>query len=288
MKIVARILLVVANLLSFCVLGAWYFFAFDIQWGLTWQAVTWGLPTLVGTALVIVCVVLYIRRRKWRWGLAGIGVAVVTIICTGLILCFFSQNIVGAPENGPEETPDTEENRIMTLVLKEFFGGDIGYEVIKPEMYRRIGGVSPEEREHLKEFIIDRFHYTTDGAELSINIEDENVLSLIDRFLEINQDPGKLTIPSSPEDGYYIDYDGKFSRYFQGGVSAGWTRWRLTRPNAGSSVDLLLPAYDAESGLILMYIGMQGAPLTGFGDIFLFQYKDGEFKTLGSVMVWIS
>ena len=288
MKKIARILLVAANLLAFCILGAWYFFAFDIQWGLTWQAATWGLPTLVGTALVIVCIVLYLRRRKWKWGLAGIGVSIVTIICTGLILGFFSQNIVGVPKNGPEETPDTEENRILTLVLKEFFGGNSGYAVIHPEMHERIGGISPEEREHAKEYIADHFLYTNDGVVSSLGIEDENVISLIDRFLEINQDPGKLTIPSSPEDGYYIDYDGRFSRYFQGGASGGWTRWRLTRPNAGPSVDLLLPAYDAESGLILMYIGMQGAPLSGSGYIFLFQYADGEFKGLGSVMIWIS
>lgn len=136
-KTFLRTILIIANIILFCILGVWYFFAFDIQWGLTWQAFTWGLPLLAAIIIVIVCICKFIKRRKWRWGLSGIGVAVFALIYTIFILVFYSYHVVGEPGNGPIKTLETEENRILSLVLTHFLDDGFGYDVIYPESSTR-------------------------------------------------------------------------------------------------------------------------------------------------------
>jgi hypothetical protein len=297
MKTFAKVIIVMALVFFWILIVAWYFFAFDLQWGVTWQSVTLGLPLLAAIVLIPLCVVYFLKRRKWRWGFYGVGGGFVVLVYTGLLLVFFSYLIVGEPKNNPKVTPETEENRILKLVLSEFGGNGIGYLVVDPEISTRYIGKNAEEHEGTKKYIQGHFmNYEYEGdyfgimtitGNISIGIKDEKVSALIDRFLEINQSSANLTLKSSPKDGYYIDYDGKFSRYYKSGFDEGWIRTRLCRP-ATFSADISLPVYDPDTGLILIYFGSQGAPLSGSGDIYLFEYKNGNLKCLGSVMVWIS
>lgn len=296
-KGLAKVLLVAVSVLLFLIIAAWYFFAFDLQWGINWQAVTWGLPLLAGIVLIPLCMVYFFRRKRLRWGLYGITISLIVLIYTGFILVFYSYNIVGEPKNNPKETPDTEENSILELVLSEIGGNGIGYLVLDPELSKDYVGLTTEERENTKKWILENFKYWDNGiisdgiiwftGNISIGIKDEKTSVLLDHFLEVNQNSGNLALKSSPKDGYYIDYDEKYSRYFNCGIGKGWMRLKLCRPGTALA-DVSLPAYDHDTGLILIYLGYSSDALSGSGHIFLFKCENGKLKPLGSVMVWIS
>jgi hypothetical protein len=276
----------IANIIGFCILGIVYFFVFDLQWGLTWQAVIFGLPLLAGMAFLIIDTIFMIKKKNWKLGLRGFGIGWAAFVLTGIILIFFSYLIVGAPQNGPKETENTEENKILELVLKNFFDRRLGYAVIDPsEQYWHFKDYSSQSFESMKNYLINTYKA---GAE---DTYDEaivyNINSTFNKWIELNPKAPQLTIKSSPQDGYYIDYDGKFSRYFEN-ISSGWMRWHLCRPFVGPSVDISLPAYDPHTGIIIMYIGQQADSLMGAGSIYLFRYQDGELKELNRCQIWVS
>ena len=281
-----RPVIIVVSLVLLAALLVWYFFAFDIQWGFNWSSVTWGLPVLAAVVIAIICLVRFIQRRRWRWGLSVVAVVALAILYTWLILLFYSYNIVGKPVNGPDETLDTEDNRIISLVLSEFFGDKPGYRVVDPQLALPYIGTSTEDRKHFGGWIRNGLliPYMQTDPPLS-QIGEDNFVDFIDRFIFKNTDLGLLTLESSPQDGYYIDYDSKFARYFESGVEAGWRRMDFCRPSVGMA-DVSLPLYDAETGLIIIYLGTQDAPLIGGGYIFLLQMQEGELRVISSVLVW--
>jgi hypothetical protein len=283
-----RPVITVVSLVLLAALLVWYFFAFDIQWGFNWQSITWGLPVLAAAVIVIVCLVRFVRRRKWRWGFSAIVIAACAILYTWLILLFCSYNIVGKPANGPDETLDTEDNRIISLVLSGFFGDEPGYRVVDPQLSLPYIGTSSEDRKHFGGWIQNGLFipYVQSNPAPS-RIGEDNYADFVDRFLLKNIDLGLLTIESSPQDGYYIDYDSKFARYFESGEEAGWWRMGFCRPSVGMA-DVSLPLYDAETGLIIIYLGTRDAPLVGSGYIFLLQIQEGELRIISNVLVWIA
>ncbi len=283
-----RPVIIAVSLLLLAALLVWYFFAFDIQWGFNWQSITWGLPVLAAAVIAIVCLVRFVRRRKWRWGFSAVAITALAILYTWLILLFYSYNVVGKPVNGPDETLDTEDNRIISLVLSEFFGDKPGYRVVDPQLALPYIGTSSEDREHFGGWIQNGLFipYVQSNPAPS-RIGEDNFADFVDRFLLKNITLGLLTIESSPQDGYYIDYDSKFARYFKSGEEAGWRRMSFCRPSVGMA-DVSLPIYDAETGLIIIYLGTRDAPLVGSGYIFLLQMQDGELQIISNVLVWIA
>jgi len=284
--ITKTVILCIANFLGFCVLGTLYFFSFDIQWGLTWQAVTFGLPLLAGMALLVIDTISMIKKKSIKRGFRGFGVGWSAFIYTVLLLMFFNYLVVGAPRNGPKETVNTEENRILEIVLKEYFGGGPGYVVIEPneKYYWSFKNYTPEIFESVKVQLINQYKSNLKQEPDEIIVQSIN--STFEKWVVANPARPHVTLESSPKDGYYIDYDGKFSRYFDGG--GGWIRWRLFRPGTACSVDISIPAYDPETGIIVMYIGTQGDYLAGAGYIFVAKYTNNDFEILSRDMVWIS
>ena len=281
-----RPVIILVSLVLLAALLVWYFFAFDIQWGFNWPTVTWGLPVLAAAVIAIVCLVRFIQRRQWRWGLSAVAVVALAILYTWLILLFCSYNIVGKPLNGPEETLDTEDNRIISLVLSEFFGDKPGYRVVDPQLALPYIGTSAEDRKHFGGWIQEGLflpYLQTNPAPSQIG--EDYFADFVDRFLLKNTDLGRLTLESSPQEGYYIDYDSKFDRYFESDQEAGWRRMGFCRPSVGMA-DVSLPLYDEETGLIIIYLGTWDAPIVGSGYIFLLQMQEGELWVISSVLVW--
>jgi hypothetical protein len=169
-----------------------------------------------------------------------------------------------------------DDELLLSLVLRQSYE-DGGYTVVAPQAkISRLHTDDPEEVEHAKRHIQDK-----------IKIEGYDIGKLVDLLFERNKISVRLSLKSSPEDGYVIDYDGKYAKYFQEG-GGGWEKWYKENPKAHGWTSVSLPAYDANSNVFLVYVGTQLHWLSGAGWIIAFKYEDGKLKELGHVMLWIS
>jgi hypothetical protein len=96
-----------------------------------------------------------------------------------------------------------------------------------------------------------------------------------------------LTIESSVKDGYLIDFDKKYEKYFEKG-GGGWDKWYKENPKAHGSTTVSLPVYDQKAGLVLVYMGTQSHWLAGSGWVILYRYQNGELKELNRAIMYIS
>jgi len=175
-----------------------------------------------------------------------------------------------------EEGYNLTDNDILALALHASYGGG-GYTVVSPETtLDHMDLNSPERMESAKKYILE--HIKTTGYDLG---------PLIDLLLSKNMKPVRLTLPSAPQAGYLIDYDGRFKNYFaQGG--GGWEKWYAENPMAHVWTKVSLPAFDPEQKIVLVYMGTQSHWLAGAGYVIAYRYEDGVLHTIGEVMMWIS
>lgn len=176
---------------------------------------------------------------------------------------------VWATDNNATE----EENRILTLVLKRSYP-EGGFTVVAP-----VTGLAKMDSQDLKQ--------TKKYIAENLQASGVAVTKLFDRLFERNKKRVRLTIKSAPEDGYLIDFDGKYQKYFEkdGG---GWEKWYKENPKAHGDTRVSLPVYDQKSGLVLVYMGTQSHWLVGSGWIIVYKYEKGELIELNKVMMWIS
>jgi hypothetical protein len=270
-----RLLLIIANIIGFFVLGIIFCFYFVFQWGVSWQSVALGLPLLAGMTFLAVSTVFMVIKRSCRWGLLGFGIGWVAFIYTVVIFWFLSYLLVGAPQNGPKEINDTQEKRILELVLLKFSSDyrEFGYRyiVISPEFSTHFIENSPYELDKTRNYIIEKsLLINGDDRITSVGIKDEETIKLLDAFLLINQNNGNLTLKSAPEDGYYIDYDNKFSGYFPNNFFKRLF-WFLRYTTISIKMEISYPAYDPQTGLVMEYLGEPG-----YGSLYVFKYGNGE------------
>jgi hypothetical protein len=170
-----------------------------------------------------------------------------------------------------------DDNTILSLILTSPFA-DGGYTVVSP-------------RTSLDGLGTTQYAQTSFGGigyiRAYLRVRDYDLTGLIDILAERNKESTPLTIASSIRQGYYIDYENKFSRYFEKG-GGGWEQLRAENPWAHGMTTISLPAYDPKTGIILVYIGTQWDWTTGEGRIYAFQYRNGVLKELKSVELWIS
>ncbi len=188
-----------------------------------------------------------------------------------IVLVLAASGVLAAENKATEE-----ENTILTLVLKRSYA-DGGFTVVHPETgFSHVDSDEPKEVMQSKKYIAE--HLRTNGI---------IVTKLVDQLFERNKRPVLLTIKSSPKDGYVIDFDGKFKKYFEkdGG---GWDKWYKENPKAHGSTTVSLPIYDQKTGLVLVYTGTQSHWLAGSGWIILYRYEKGQLKELNKLMMWIS
>ncbi len=195
---------------------------------------------------------------------------------TILSALFMALVLAATSGRAAEDKATEQENSLLHLVLKRSYP-DGGYTVVSPETrfsdhpYAR----SAEEIEKSKKSIKE--HLKTSGAP---------VAKLVDHLFERNKKAVRLSLESSPKNGYVID-DGKYEKYFEkdGG---GWDKWYKENPKAHGSTTVSLPVYDQKAGLVLVYTGTQTHWLAGSGWVILYKYEKGELKELNKVRMWIS
>jgi hypothetical protein len=174
--------------------------------------------------------------------------------------------------------PDTIENKILTKYLDypDFNGY---FTIVNPEA--SLWGIDYDKelwKEQIKIFLYDY---------------DDIVNSLVDELFDLNANPIPLSIKSSITEGYYINYDGKFGQY-QKEVSqgvyekgSGWGTFLYKNfPHFQSDLIISLPAYDPETGYVLLYVFSTGWKGPEDGDgwpfIVLMKYEDGNLTKVFS------
>jgi hypothetical protein len=185
-------------------------------------------------------------------------------VFTAVVISFISISTLGAATWGNPREPPEEE--IIRYLLTQYYEKD-QYDVFNPEM-----SLDP----YIEEKMLRTF-FQADGL---------NVDSLISELFARNIKPVRMSIPSAPEKGYLIDYDGKFQYYLK--HVNGWGQLRKENPGARSMVYLSVPAYDPHTGLVLIYIGWASDGLMGSGEVILYKYVFGRLLEIDSVGVWIS
>ena len=111
--------------------------------------------------------------------------------------------------------------------------------------------------------------------------------ALLGELKKRNRKPSRLLLASSPANGYVIDYDGTFAKYFDRD-QGGWEKWYKDNPLAHGYTQVSLPAYDDGTGLVLIYVGTQTHRLAGAGYLLLYQLDHDRLDELARVMLWIS
>jgi len=139
-----------------------------------------------------------------------------------------------------------------------------------------LDGETPEDLARSKKYVRE-----------SLKVEDEHIDQLVVALIQKNKKPVRLELPSAPKDGYLVDYDGKFENYFKDN-GGGWERWHTENPKANGWTSVSLPAYDPQTGLILIYKGTQSHWRAGAGYLILYRYVNCQLEELGRVMLWIS
>ncbi len=162
-----------------------------------------------------------------------------------------------------EDKATEEENTILTLVLKRSYT-DGGFTVVSPvttvcNLDSGGGGESANKTKKL-----------ADGTSV-----------------KRNKAPVRLSLPSAPEQGYLIDYDGKFSNYFKKG-GGGWEQWYAENPTAHGSTTVSIPVYDEVTGHVTVCMGTQTGWLAGKGWVILYRYANGQLTEVIRMLLWIS
>jgi hypothetical protein len=169
-----------------------------------------------------------------------------------------------------------KEGTILALALQRSYQ-DGGFAVVSPDTdVSELGGGNSTKVDHCKQFVLK-----------GLQTNDPDVVSLVDKFFERNKNTIRLSIKSSPKDGYIIDRDGKFQKYFEKG-GGGWDKWRAENPNAHGNVRVSMPVYDEKIGFVLIYIGQVVDALMGSGRVILFKQENGKLKYVKAVEIWIS
>ena len=187
--------------------------------------------------------------------------------------------LAAATVRGGESQATNLDNTILALVLTESYA-DGGYAVVYPKAAFQLMEVQPEEvKRSLKHFP---------------NRRDTNdvVNSLVDRLFERNRLSGtrkavQFSLPSSPTNGYVLDYDAKYGKYFKND-GGGWPQFYKENPKAHGIITVSLPAHDEQSGLVLIYRGISQHGLQGKGELILYKLEKGQLSQIDRVVLWIA
>ncbi|CAF3016777.1 unnamed protein product, partial [Rotaria sp. Silwood2] len=161
-----------------------------------------------------------------------------------------------------------DDNIILPLILENHYG-DGRYTVVNPETTISY---------------LNDFHFSIDP----LIINGYNCTPLFHELIKKNQQIVNLTIKSDPSNGYIIDQDNTFSKYFlpNGG---GWDKLYEENPKVVGLTSVSLPMYDKERNLVMVYKSFIQHYLAGQGDLIVYMLnKNRTLHELGRRMIWIS
>jgi len=305
--------LVIVNLFALLALGLLYFFVYDLRFALNVNAIISGLPVVAGIAGVITLVFLLIKRKQLRFGVFGIAIAVILLPYLVVLMYHFPALVLPKPLN--KHYIDSEENRLMALVLKDNSASSPSYDFVKPMTSSYFESWKAENVANLKKELNEdmKYRYSVDF----------DFSKLIDQLIEANSQSVPLTIKSSFKDGYYIDYYDVMwkwtANFFEISEKAPFdevktSKWdfyhrinsrladyyRERDPDVGmfirypedvfntyhpnvsmTNVKISRPAYDPETGyMLIVYEGDAN------GLIYTYKYENGGLIFIGSLEIW--
>ncbi|MGD1047304.1 MAG: hypothetical protein ABR899_00965 [Candidatus Krumholzibacteriaceae bacterium] len=181
-----------------------------------------------------------------------------------------------------QESVHLSDDEILRLVLSTSFP-DSGFAVVVPTtgcgdfglqgIAVALGDV--KQIEAIKSSICKNF--ACQGYDVSV---------LLDSLIARNAMPWNITLDSCLEKGYFVDRNLIYRRYVLRFPKPGWDEWHRDHPKAHGLTQVSLPAYDAKSGLCLIFVGTIRGGLDGAGSLLLYRYEDGLFKLLGRIFLW--
>ena len=125
------------------------------------------------------------------------------------------------------------------------------------------------------------------GEPENLRVVGVNTGRLYNVLVDKNRRTTPLQLPSSSEDGYVFDYDGKFASYFKVGGGS-WTKFYDENPEAKGWEVVSLPILGKSSHVVLIFRSMETQMLAGECWLLAYRFENGGLTPLDSVMVWIS
>jgi hypothetical protein len=171
------------------------------------------------------------------------------------------------------------DNTILALALSDAYANG-GYVVVRPKA--ELDNVESSTAQHIKEWLSSRAGGDTPAV----------IGALVDQLFERNRGSGtkqalRLTLASSVTNGYVVDHDGKYAKYFRNDGGS-WPRFYEENPKVRGIVTISLPAYDERTGLVVLYRGTHEGGLQGYGEAILYRYEGGKLRKLNSITLWIA
>jgi len=122
---------------------------------------------------------------------------------------------------------------------------------------------------------------TIDWLDTEFQYNECEIREMIEALFEKNKKPKRLTLKSSKDDGFVVDYEGKLDCFVEG--KKGFRKWLKENPDVQGYVRISLPVI-GKNGLILIYYEIHYSDAVGRYD--LYQYKDKQLKYLTSQVSW--
>jgi hypothetical protein len=259
--------LLILNVIAFVLLAAFFYFSFDLESGLIKAELSWGIPLILAAIFVLICGVLVWTKNNWKWGIYGLVPAILVSIYMFIILYSFSYVTLPSQVSLPQNSAYSEENKILGLILaNERYGNS----------YVVVGPVAK-----IRDLNSDRFNLQTINDEFKTRGYDFQ--KQLEQLVEINQKPIKLNLASN-------DYALRFDKYYKRWGSADYSSGSYHPQVLGYS-QVSLPAYDPESGYVLLYSSffsnIHGLP-SGGSDIKAYMYRDGKIVYIVTAMISMS
>jgi len=109
-------------------------------------------------------------------------------------------------------------------------------------------------------------------AAKNLEIDGCDSAALVAQLLERNGSPGLLGFESDEKQGWIVDTEGTFMKYFaeDGG---GWEKWKKENPDARAFLTVSIPVLDEKTGTVLVYVGTQTGDSSGSGFIYAYRQR---------------
>jgi len=112
--------------------------------------------------------------------------------------------------------------------------------------------------------------------------------NLVNQLFELNRKTAIITLNSSPVDGYNFEYEKNFEQYFNKELSKAWEQWHADNPKAYGIAHISIPAYDTQTGYLVVYAFDMSGPVSGRGTVYAYKYTAGQLIKIGSHILWVS
>jgi hypothetical protein len=148
------------------------------------------------------------------------------------------------------------------------------YEAVLPESSL----VLQDDSKEALESIAGRIRTFAGGADFDVRF-------LLRKLLRRNKYPSRLTINSSKDSGWIVDYEGNYTPFLQGN-EGDWKRMYTLYPKLSAIKQVSLPAYDKNHDIVLLYICRRTFPSSGSGEIHVYRHTGAILQELGKIQTW--